>query len=279
MKRMMVIGGMFLSMLGGGVAAADHYNGPYDGDQEYGREMARPRWTVLGELRTNGWRGNDVLEVSGTPGRVDKLMLVAKDGPVFVRGLTITFRNGERQYLDVNGRFDPGVRSAGIDLPGNGRMIQSIELETRGRGHGRWGWGHNGYGYGGFGGGSRIEVWGQVIPFRRPWIGGGGGYNGGGNGGWESLGTTTLSGYRDRDTLNVGLEEGRFRQLMIVIRDGQGYVSGLAVTLGNGQVMTLPVRVSSDGRGQVVDLPGDLRGVRAVTVLGGGNARVEILGS
>ena len=125
---------------------------------------------------------------------------------------------------------------------------------------------------------SKPEVWGQVIPFRRPWIGGG--YNGGGsNGGWESLGTTTLSGYRDRDTLNVGLEEGRFRQLMIVIRDGQGYVSGLAVTLGNGQVMTLPVRVSSDGRGQVVDLPGDLRGVRAVTVLGGGNARVEILGS
>ena len=48
---MRVIGGLFLSMLGGGVAAADHYNGPYDGDQEYGREMARPRWTVLaGEI-------------------------------------------------------------------------------------------------------------------------------------------------------------------------------------------------------------------------------------
>ena len=62
-------------------------------------------------------------------------------------------------------------------------------------------------------------------------------------------------------------------------------MNGIDVTFANGETVSLPVTQDATGA-QVIDLPGDARALRAVTVLGGagggyggGRARVEILAS
>jgi hypothetical protein len=271
MKRIILVGGLMTSLLGG-VALADHPPGRVYTPEAYGQhaayapQAARAGWTRLGELGAGRWRDASVLHVGREAGRFSRLMLVARDA-VHVHALRVTFGNGQSQELVLHERLDRVGRSVSVDLPGDARSIISVELLARGRPR-QWG-----------GGGGRVELWGEAAVRGRPWIGGGGG---GYQGGWSSLGTTTLNGRHDRDTIHVGRELGRFRQLMVVFHDGDARLDAVLVTFASGQSARLPVQ--RRGGSLMVDLPGDARAIRAVTLVGGSagwgrGGRVEVLAS
>ncbi len=263
MTRMMMIGAVAASLFTAGMAHADgpgQVPGIYGGGagtravpvESYDHGPRRPGgWTLLGEVVAEGRRDRDIVHVGGRP--MSRLMLVASDGAVRVHSLRVTFANGESQLLRVGSRFDEGTRSAAIDLPGRARRVMSVEVLARGRA----GWRH---------GGGRLQIFGDPglagpsRPHDRAWV---------------SLGATTLDGRRDADTLGVAAQQGLFRQLML--RVSHGTVSAVTVTFASGEVVTLPVQA---GGAAVVDLPGNARALRAVTLHGGrGRAHVEILAS
>ena len=172
----MMIGAILSTLVAGGVAMADE-DRPFnrdgwreDGHRDgYGRDDDRPRgprlvWMKLGVTSPGDFRDGNAIAVNvGAP--VTRLVLSAQGGDARVGGLRVTFGNGETSFIPLGMRLENGTQSQAIDLPGEARHIQSIEVLTRGRP--RWGRGN----WGGYGGGyaGSVEVWGQVLTGRRGW--------------------------------------------------------------------------------------------------------------
>jgi hypothetical protein len=101
--------------------------------------------------------------------------------------------------------------------------------------------------------------------------------------GWTLLGAQTVDGRRDRDTIVVGKQEGRFDQLTLVVQDSDLELNDFLITFGNKETFQPNVRhVFREGsRTRVIDLPGNDRFIsridlRYANIPGGGKARVEV---
>jgi hypothetical protein len=83
---------------------------------------------------------------------------------------------------------------------------------------------------------------------------------------WERLGAREVDFGRDRDTIEVGKKEGKFKQLQIRVKGAPIEISDIVVTFANDQKFTPDVRHRFDeGEGsRVIDLPGDRRGIRKI---------------
>lgn len=234
-------------------------------------------WTYLGETRLAGWRDRAFVEIDRGLRRLDRIMLVASRGFADVRAVRVHLAGGESFVAHVgnfNGR-------AVVDLPDRGR-VSGIELLGGGRGGRR--------------NGARIQIFGDLRERGQYGNGyGNGNYNdhgiGGGGAGhqpayeqqtsWQPLGSAFVDGRRDRETIVVGRDEGRFRQLMLSTNTDIG-IHNVTVTFLNGETVTLPLRAAVGGNGMVFDLPGDARGIREVSFSAsqrgpGMNARVDLL--
>lgn len=102
---------------------------------------------------------------------------------------------------------------------------------------------------------------------------------------WEKLGQTTVNGSIDRDTIHVGLEDGRFKSIQIRVEDSSLLMHSIKVVFGNGESFEPNVRwVFNEGtRSREIDLPGDVRFIRRVefkfsNLPGGGRAQVKLFG-
>lgn len=103
--------------------------------------------------------------------------------------------------------------------------------------------------------------------------------------GWTKLGTQTVNGGRDRDTINVGAYRGRFDQLTMAVSDSDLDLEDLTVVFGNGERWSANVKhvFREGGRTRVIDLPGDDRVIARIelayrNLAGGGRATVEVWG-
>jgi hypothetical protein len=269
--------GLLSSAIAGGEALADP-SARAEARHAWGDQAG---WTYLGETRLVGWRDHGLIEVPRGQRRLDRIMLVARNGLADLRGVKVHLAGGESFVVRL-GRFDG---RAVIDVPDRGR-VRAIELVG-----GRWGRRYPaaiqvfgdlrerrgyGYGYGYEGGPGR--------PGRDD------GYGGGDyepapplahGGGWQTLGSAYIDGRRDRETIVVGRDEGRFRQLMLSTTADVG-IHDVTVTLLSGQVIALPARAAMGGGAMVFDLPGDARGIREVSFSASSrgfapNARVDLL--
>ena len=100
---------------------------------------------------------------------------------------------------------------------------------------------------------------------------------------WVMLGERTVDGARDRDVIQVGAREGRYRRIMLVVENSALELFDLEVTFGNGSRFSPHTRhvFGPQTRSRVIDLPGDARFIRSVefrygNLPGGGRARMEL---
>jgi hypothetical protein len=78
---------------------------------------------------------HDHVDLSG-PRPYRAIQLEVQNAPVEFRRVTVYFQNGGNQNIQLRNRIPAGGRTRSIDLPGNRRMVRSIEFWY---GRGSWG--------------------------------------------------------------------------------------------------------------------------------------------
>ena len=228
-------------------------------------------WTLLGSQTAKGANDHDTLMVGRYEGKFDQVTMVVTDADVAIKDLTFVFGNGEKWSPSLKHVFREGQRSRVIDLPGNTRTIAKIEIlyaSPPGQKARVWFYGHEkgaGAGPGQGPGQGRPPVFDSR--------------------GWQLLGSQSVDGHHDRDTINVGRYEGKFDQLTMVVADSDLELKELAVIFGNGDKWQpkLPHFFREGQRTHVIDLPGNDRVIAKIELRysnlpGGGKARVEVYG-
>jgi len=104
-------------------------------------------WVKLGERDVEGRVDRDRIHVGRHEGRFSKLTLVVERDDLELLDMEVVFSNGQKfRPRGVKHYFRENSRTRVIDLPGDSRVIQSIELKYRNvgrRGRARvevWGW-------------------------------------------------------------------------------------------------------------------------------------------
>ena len=101
--------------------------------------------------------------------------------------------------------------------------------------------------------------------------------------GWEKLGERSVNGKIDKDTIYVGKYKGRFAKLSLVVLESDLELLGFEIKFDKGMTFQPVVRHTfrEGSRSRVIDLPGDERVIKQVTLrykntAGGGRARVQV---
>ena len=83
---------------------------------------------------------------------------------------------------------------------------------------------------------------------------------------WERLGRREVDFRNDRDRIEVGRNEGRFRQLQIRVRNAPIEISDIVITFGNDQNYSPQLRHRfAEGSGSsTIDLPGERRTIKHI---------------
>jgi hypothetical protein len=104
--------------------------------------------------------------------------------------------------------------------------------------------------------------------------------------GWERLGTRIVDFGSDHDTIVVGRDDGRFREVMFEVDGGAVRLYNVRVVFGNGQDFS-PVTefvFSDDERTRAINLPGTQRVIRSINFnyrslrTGQGRATITVYG-
>jgi hypothetical protein len=91
----------------------------------------RKGWVKLGEKTVNGRVDRDTIRVGKYDGRFEKLTLAVEKSELELLSFVVTFANGQKWRPNVRYFFREGSRSRVIDLPGDERRIQKIDITYR----------------------------------------------------------------------------------------------------------------------------------------------------
>lgn len=216
----------------------------------------RKRWTILG-TGTVGFRAEtDTIKIGRYEGRFRNIALVVRRGEVYVHAVRVWFANGEQQEISIRDEYSAGGRTGPLDLEGDERVIDRIELMYKAVA----------------GGGERgeaaiVEVWGdhgrqgqhghherraddgyaaapapqQPAPMQ-----------------WVQLGCQKVAFLADHDIVQVGRDAGRFSELKLTITGTKVDVHRMRVVYANGEEEDLPVAAEIKSGAESAPLP--LRG-------------------
>jgi hypothetical protein len=102
-------------------------------------------------------------------------------------------------------------------------------------------------------------------------------------GDWRKLGERWVDGTRDRDVIPVGVREGAYRRIMIVVEHSALEMYDVTVHFADGSSFSPPTRhvFAANTRSHVIDLPGTRRSIHSVefrygNLPGGGRAEAEL---
>lgn len=100
------------------------------GDTFTTAETNLPRgWSRIGDAAINRRSRDAVIEPRNARERYREIALRVSGGNIRLRSAEITFANGRKMRLRVNGAFRDGDSTDPIDLKGRGRRIERIELD------------------------------------------------------------------------------------------------------------------------------------------------------
>jgi len=103
---------------------------------------------------------------------------------------------------------------------------------------------------------------------------------------WELLGRQRVSLQRERDRIDVGKREGKFKQLQIRVDGAPVEINNMRITFGNDETFSpdLKHRFDENSKSRNIDLPGERRTIKSIDFnykspsRREGNATVEVYG-
>lgn len=215
-------------------------------------------WILLGEQTVGFGVDRDTVRIGQSEDwyrdrAFRRLHLVAERNDIYLISLRLVYFNGFSEEYRVDRLIREGTDQA-IELRGDRSFVRAIEMLYRSRP--------------GFGGRAVMKVYGE--PARRggppPVI------VGGGDGGrdWVELGCKQVSLFgRDRDTVEVGRQEGRFKAIRLHVRGADVEMLDLKVIYANGAPDDIPVKavLRQGERTRPLDLRGYERSIRRVDMV------------
>jgi hypothetical protein len=87
-------------------------------------------WTAIAERSIDFSREQETIEIASER-RFRALRFEVKGGPVRIASMVVTFGDGSTFSPQLRSDFAEGTESRAIDLPGEGRRIQRIDLTCR----------------------------------------------------------------------------------------------------------------------------------------------------
>ncbi|MGH9545315.1 MAG: hypothetical protein ACRD23_08870 [Terriglobales bacterium] len=88
----------------------------------------RGRWTYLGDSHVDGSMDHDSIKVGRSDGSFRAIQLRISGGAINFERVIVRFGNGTQQEIPIRARIPDGGQTRAIDLPGDRRMIQSVDL-------------------------------------------------------------------------------------------------------------------------------------------------------
>jgi len=215
---------------------------PHAGDRG-GKDVERgasDNWQLLGSKRVGFFRfDRDVIDVGRGEGQFRAIALMAREGPVGVREITVVYGNDEVQRIDLHQRLRGEERSKPIELAGGARFIKRIEITARSRQASR--------------GRSVLEVYGERVDIEP----------------WELLGEKSVDFRTDRDVIGVGRREGRFSKIALEVSGNDVQIDDLKVFYNRGPPQDVQVRalIRAGGRTRPIDLQGGDRVISRIELV------------
>lgn len=86
------------------------------------------RWDHLGDAHVDGGQDHDNIHVGRHDGRFRAIQLRVSGGGIYFERVVVHFGNGTQEELIIRDRIPSGGSTRAIDLPGERRVIESVEL-------------------------------------------------------------------------------------------------------------------------------------------------------
>lgn len=119
-KSLRIVGVVLLALSLNFVAEAQRYN-----QDRY--NQGRQRWEYLGQANVDGRADHDVIRVNRA-GAFRAIQLQVQGGAIEFNRVVVHFENGSDTEVSVRERIPAGGKTRNIDLPGDRRRIQSVEV-------------------------------------------------------------------------------------------------------------------------------------------------------
>jgi hypothetical protein len=99
------------------------------------RNNGRDRWDYLGQSNVDGRRDHDNIRVNAR-GAFRAIQLRVQGGAIEFQRVVVHFENGADSEVEIRDRIPAGGQTRAIDLSGDNRRIDSVEVWY---GNGNWG--------------------------------------------------------------------------------------------------------------------------------------------
>ena len=86
------------------------------------------RWILLGTAHVDKSEDHKTIHVGNEAGQLKQIQVRVTDGAIDLQRLVVHFANGTQEELAVADRIRSGGKTHDIDLPGERRGIESVEL-------------------------------------------------------------------------------------------------------------------------------------------------------
>lgn len=224
-------------------------------------------WVKLGDRDVDGRVDKDSISVGAYEGKFSKLTLVVDKSDLELLDFEIVFGNGEKATPNARHFFKEGARTRVIDLPGDERIIKTINLKYKNIAGG---------------GKAHVEVWGWKTDGAGPGPGRPAAWKWDSKG-WKKLGERTVNARVDHDRITVPRIKGTFEKLAIVVLDSDLELLDFDVKFGKGAPWNPNVKhVFKEGqRSRELDFPGGDRVIKWIdmkyaNLAGGGRAKIQV---
>ena len=88
----------------------------------------RGRWTYLGDSHVDGAQDHDSIKVGRSAGTYRAIQLRIRGGAINFERVIVRYGNGSQEEIPIRARIPDGGQTRVIDLPGERRIIRSLDL-------------------------------------------------------------------------------------------------------------------------------------------------------
>lgn len=93
-----------------------------------GQIQAQRGWEYLGEANVDGQFDHDNIKIGPSRGTFRSIRMLVENAPIRFDHVIVHFGNGSSDPIYIRSRINPGDRTRDIDLPGDRRVIDSVEF-------------------------------------------------------------------------------------------------------------------------------------------------------